>query len=652
MFQNKNEQSQLNETNSLDMDNKNKTHIPKTLNTAKQSLEKNSYNGTSISSNYKNKKRYSNLVNKIKLNYHLYHPKQRIQTIILHSNLDKSVNMSDSSLIDFYLKNDDISGNINDNINTGFALDNSGNYSTNNNNRNTLNVFNRTQLEQLIKGHEEERNNQSAENKKNLKNYNFTNDFLSKYNKNNINNTMDNNNIDKNVKVNLGNVFQGINDINNNPQKDNMFISQNNNYQEDNHNWNNEETDDGTSTNNNDKFPYSSNTFKNNNIISQDLNNIKRKEFNMNNKNNINDLSTNMYSNSTKDDNNFQFGQNKINCEKDIISSFNSGISNQNNYSFPYLKNSCNSLNNEMNGNMNESINDGLGTKFTFKQQESNINDSQYSLKQYKRNSLPQNIPQNKLIDINEIHDDSDKIHETNYLSHEGNNKNKIREIFFNKNPKKINNSYDKDNLENNNEEYIEYNNIEDNQQYSNNNNIYLASDKKNNIPQEKNNNEFINNINKEANENLLLTVTESDEETENNGNNNKIFNRKSNNLLKSFLYGLLFGSTVSGIFWLKNEGTRKYFLEKMKGINFNSIFSFLKRLFSNPIKFFKQLFCNERMKDYIKVFGITFGNFLDIFEKYDDWFRFIGIVLCIYLIWILIKSFIRTFLKLWKENN
>jgi hypothetical protein len=114
----------------------------------------------------------------------------------------------------------------------------------------------------------------------------------------------------------------------------------------------------------------------------------------------------------------------------------------------------------------------------------------------------------------------------------------------------------------------------------------------------------------------------------------------------------LLFGSTASGIFWLKDEGTRKYFLEKMKGINFGAIINFLKRLFSNPINFFKKLFSDERMKDYIKVFGITVGKFLDIFENYDDWFRLIGIVLCVYLIWILIKSFIRAFLSLWKEYN
>ena len=596
-----------------------------------------------MSSNYKNNKSYSNLINKIKLNYQLYHPKQRIQTIILHSNLDKSVNISDSSLVDYYSKNNDISGNNNDNFNTGFILDNSGHNTTNNNNRNTMNFINRAQREQLVKGHEEEKKNQSAEKRKNL--INLTNDFLNKYKNNKINN-----NNDKNVKLNLGNIFQGIND---NPQKDKISISQNNNYQ-DNQNWNNEEKDDGTSSNNNDKFPYSSNTFKNNNILSQELNNIKRKEFNMNNKTNINDLSTNMNSNSTNDDNNFQFRQNKINGEKDMISSFNSGISSQNNYSFPYLKNSCNSLNNGTNENMNKSLNDGLGTKFTFKQQEGNINDNQHNLKQNKRNSLPQNIPQYKIMDndINEINNDDnkEKIHDTNFLSHEGNNKNKIRDIFFKENQKEITNSNDKDNIENNKEEYIEYDSIEDNQQYTNSNNIELTPDKKNDnfIPQEKNNYGLNNNNKtKEINEVTSLTVTESDDETE-----NKIYTKKQNNLLKSFLYGLLFGSTASGIFWLKNEGTRKYFMEKMKGINFSSIFTFLKKLFSNPIKFFKKLFSNERMKDYIKVFGITFGNFLDIFEKYDDWFRFVGIVLCIYLIWILIKSFIRTFLKLWKENN
>ena len=295
MLQNQDEESQSNHTNSLDMDKTNKTDIPKNINIIEQTIGKNSYTGTNMNSHYKQKNSYNNLVNKIKLNYNLFHPKQRIQTIILHSNLDKSVNISDSSIND-YLKYNDLSGINNDNLNTGFVLDNSIHHTTNNNNnRNTMNALNRAQMEQLVKGQEEEKNNQSAENKKNLINYNFTNDFIDKYKKNN----------NKNVKINLGNIFQGINSI---PQKDKISISQNN-YQ-DNQNWNNEETDEATSTNN-EKFPYSSNTFKNNNLISQDLRNNIGKNFNKNYKNNINDLSTNMNSNSTNEDNNFQFGLNK-----------------------------------------------------------------------------------------------------------------------------------------------------------------------------------------------------------------------------------------------------------------------------------------------------------------------------------------------------
>ena len=127
---------------------------------------------------------------------------------------------------------------------------------------------------------------------------------------------------------------------------------------------------------------------------------------------------------------------------------------------------------------------------------------------------------------------------------------------------------------------------------------------------------------------------------------------KKRNNSLKSFLYGFLFGSAASGIFWLKDEDTRKFFYEKMKGINFNSIFKFLKRIFANPFEFFKKIISKERMKDYLKVFGLTVGQFLDIFESYDDWFRLIGIVLSMYLIWLIIKSFLKAFFKVWKYYN
>ena len=634
MLQNHVEESQSIRTNFLDMDNPNQMQIPKGLNTHEQNIDKNSTSGTSISShrNKKNRDSYINLINKIKLNYNLSHPKQRIQTIILHSNLDKSMNISDSSMNE-NLKNKDLSGNKKDNLNMGFTLDNSGHYTTNDN-RKSINYLNRANMEQLIKGQEEEKNNQSAETKKNLINYNFTNDFI------NRNKYKNNNN--KNVNINLGDIFQGIND---NPIKDKALSQNNNSNFFDNKKWTNDDINDGSS--NNEQYTFSSNTYKNNNFINSDFIDNKGKGLNLNYKPNNNDLSTNINTNSSNDDNNIQFRNNKNNNEKEVISSFNSGISNKNsNISFPYLRHSSSSINNKLlNDFNNNSLNDNLGTKFTFKQQDEDVN-----LNRNKRNSLPQNIPHNQL-----INSDNNEIQEGEFLNQGERTDTKEGEIKLDSKPNEINKLINKNKLENDSEEYIEYNDIENNQQYidyNNRNNNDLTSDEKNNnfisYEKKKYKNNNSNYLDTEQKENLSLTVSESNE----NETDNKIHYRKRNNLLSSFLYGLLFGSTASGIFWLKDEGTRKYFLEKMKGINFGSIFDFLKRLFSNPINFFKKLFSDERMKDYIKVFGITVGKFFDIFENYNDWFRLIGIVLCVYLIWILIKSFIRAFLSLWKDCN
>ena len=57
-------------------------------------------------------------------------------------------------------------------------------------------------------------------------------------------------------------------------------------------------------------------------------------------------------------------------------------------------------------------------------------------------------------------------------------------------------------------------------------------------------------------------------------------------------------------------------------------------------------------MKDYIKIFGLTLGKFIDIFENYNDLFRLVGIALSIYLIWFLIKSLIKAFFMIWKYYN
>ena len=79
-------ESLQNSNNSLDIDPTIKILRPKTVNTNEQSSEKRSFNRTSISSKNKSKENdsYNNFISRIKLNYNLLHPKQRIQTIIFH----------------------------------------------------------------------------------------------------------------------------------------------------------------------------------------------------------------------------------------------------------------------------------------------------------------------------------------------------------------------------------------------------------------------------------------------------------------------------------------------------------------------------------------------------------------------------------------
>ena len=98
-----------NTNNSLESDINNNFYGPKTVKENIRSKENYSFSGTSISSNKKTNQNdsYNNFISRIKLNYNLLHPKQRIQTIILHSNIDKSINMSENSFSD--IKNIDSS---------------------------------------------------------------------------------------------------------------------------------------------------------------------------------------------------------------------------------------------------------------------------------------------------------------------------------------------------------------------------------------------------------------------------------------------------------------------------------------------------------------------------------------------------------------
>ena len=604
----------LSETNnSLERDTNYKFYGPKTVNEDKQSLGKFSFSGTSISSNKKTRENdsYNNFISRIKLNYNLLHPKQRIQTIILHSNIDKSINMSESSIID--IQSNDISGNANDNLNTGFILDNSNENMNKVNRRRTIDQLNRVYEERLEKG-KEEKNIQSAEHKKDKINNNFTSDIFG---------------INDNAKINLGNIFNNNNKNNEFSNRDKVFLSQNGFI--DNPQWMKYERKDISGQSN--EYKNKNNPLKGSNIFLNEQNEKGIQDFNINYSS---DLSTNMNTNNDRK-NLFLNPKNKI-IQKEIISSFNNGLNN-------------NSLSEQMNSNLNlgynseDSVNQNynnnflLGDKFTFKPRERNNyeNNSDPNFDLSKKYTFPQNISNNNA--LNNFNEKS------NLLNNE---ENESRENPLLKKPKTmINREENMDIIDKNNQGDINdygYNNNYENNENKNNNIKIVLSKKDDNLNIDKN----IYNINKDAEKDSSISITVSEL------SESDLLKKKSKgkNLLKSFLYGLLFGSTASGIFWLKDEETRKHLYEKIKGINFNSIINFLKRIFSNPIEYFKKIFSDERMKDYLKVFGLTLGKFFDVFEGYNDWFRLIGIALSVYLCWLIVKSFIKALFKVWKYYN
>ena len=611
---------QNNTNNSLESDINNNFYGPKTVKENIRSKENYSFSGTSISSNKKTNQNdsYNNFISRIKLNYNLLHPKQRIQTIILHSNIDKSINMSENSFSD--IKNIDSSGNKNDNLNTGFIMDNSEENVNKVNRRRTINELNRVYEERLEKG-KEEKNNQSAEIKKDKINNKF------------VNNIFD---INNNTKVNLGDIFNKNYDNNKNSHKDKVFLSQNDFI--DNPQWNNYERKDVQDRAIDYINKNNHNPLKRSNMHINEQNEKGIQDFNMNYSSDSNDLSTNMNTGNNRK-NMFLNDKNKI-SRKEIISSFNYGI---NNNSLPDPRNSNLNLGNNSEQSVNQSFNNSLelGEKFTFKPKERN-NYEDYSNQNFdlsKKYNFPQNIPNNNT--LNNIFNEKSSIFNKE--------DNESGENHLLKNPKTMfNHEENIDILAAYNQEKINDNsnniNYGDNKYINNNRNLF-SSKNDNILNMDKNSNNIIN---EEAEKNSSLSLTVSDLD-ENDLSKNK---RKGKNIFKSFLYGLLFGSTASGIFWLKNEETRKHLYEKIKGINFKSIINFLKMVFSNPIEFFKKIFSDERMKNYLKVFGLTLGKFFDIFEGYNDWFRLIGIVLSVYLFWLIIKSFIKALFKVWKYYN
>ena len=595
-----------------------------------------SNSGTSISSN---QDIYNNFVSKIKLNYNLMNPQGRTQTIILHTSLDKSLSsdinnsLNDIENNNIELYNNNYKGPINSEINSNyigkntgqinndFMLDNLSNF-TKNNNENDSNKK-RSNINYINKIYKEEINQDKDEDKIFENNY-FQNERSKKDNLTiNFNNNMffvgDNqkSKIEKNEypKIPTSNIFNDYKPESEQSFKNKIFISQN-------------EFDENYpgQKNENDKnkkilipYGYQDNPFCN-------PNQINNKEENNNNiydndNSNFNNQSTNLNTNEDK----LIYEQNKNNNNN--ISPFYFTNNKTSINSIPNFENSISELNNNNNDN---NINLGYNHQFSFNpyisnnNNENNENESDvlgYNSKNVVNSSLSQNIPKNNINNQNNLNYNNN-IEKQPYNSNENDN-----DILY------VNNKTEQ-----------------------NDNNIYSKLKKDlNKSPSEQNfdyGNNYLNEREKVFSNYYDHSLTTSLEYEDN--NENKIIKKKSkenNNLLRSLLYGFLFGSTYTGLFMIRNEETRNYLWEKLKGINFNSIIEFFKSIFY-PVEFFKKILTSSKRQAYLKVLGITFGKFFDFFEKYGDEFRLLGIILSVYATWLLIKSLIKISIKIWKNSN
>lgn len=648
-----------------------------------------SNSGTSISSNTDI---YNNFVSKFKLNYHLKNPQFHTQTIILHPSLDKSFSELNDSLSQIEINNEPKFDNCfknqnsskdSDLLNNGFILDNSSQYSQNINN---LNNQKRNAINYINKLYEEEKNN----NYENILDKSDNNNSSEKPKKDNLtinfNNNMffvNDNNEPKKYPLNL--LFSGNKNNKENTFQDKVFISDN-------------PFDDSYPGSKKDQnkqknlLPYG---YQNNSFCgpNQDKNNIKdnnnnislpNKQNNLNplnqKFNSLNDLSTNQ--NTNNDDNNFNNDKN----DNEGISSFNFGNNNPSIISFPNLGNSESELNNNQNPNNKPNL------QFSFNplnynnynngnKDKDNNNDINYVSKIFQGKNKNQNnfLNNQNLPNIdNNNNDDDPNISNPNNIDTNNN-------IYPNQGyPTKLSNDLKQeslleynDDLDNdNNEDNLNPNYYNGSAQFNpniNNNNykpkIYNSLDQLNpnidininnkepndnvhypldvNLKNPKLNNNINNREHDDDEDNLLIQSLENSE----NLDIEKKSGDKENNILRSLLYGLLFGSATTGLLWLRNEETRKYFLDKFSGINFDSIINLFKS-FLHPIDFFKRILSHEKRDVYLKVLGITFEKFFDFLEKYGDGIRFFGTIISVYILWLIIKFLINSTIKMWKQQK
>lgn len=186
--------------------------------------------------------------------------------------------------------------------------------------------------------------------------------------------------------------------------------------------------------------------------------------------------------------------------------------------------------------------------------------------------------------------------------------------------------------------------NIKNNVEFKYSNNWHYQNQNSNNINSNMSGKILENSLNynnNNPNENLIRI--DSSEAVDNNNKNNPNNNRK---LFSSLLYGLIFGSFGTLLLWCKNPEVRNYLKDCYRNINSESIGNFFKS-FLHPI-------------DLLKSLGSNFNNALKqslnllyrFIDEYSDLWRLLGVVVMIYVFYLIIKKIIRKIRKSHKKKK
>lgn len=172
--------------------------------------------------------------------------------------------------------------------------------------------------------------------------------------------------------------------------------------------------------------------------------------------------------------------------------------------------------------------------------------------------------------------------------------------------------------------------------QYQNDNvNSYKNNQFPKNIPENSKNN-FENN--QKQNENILYL-----NEVESQGGSKKSV------ICSSLLYGLIFGSFGTLLLWCKNPRVREYLKYCYQNINTESIMNFFK-MFLHPIDLIQKIRTNIGSLSEILIESMRY--LYEFIEEYSDLWRLLGIIVMVYVLWIIIKKIFRLFAKSEKKKK